>query len=356
MTPDWQTIMANGSKEQVSKEQVSKEQGSNKYIVSPKMVLLTGIGLLAFAVLTISTLLWRASSQPQGRYTNVNTSQYARTITTAAADLAGTASTSANTDSGNYQIPIDQAISIVAQQGITSTSDQLASTGDATSNLLAEAAPWSLKDATAVAVTAANASEQVAAAPQTAPAATMPAVPTGDTEMAVAEAAPQAPQAMPDAAAEAAAEATPVAAAPAGPSNADIMASLPSGETVFNNNCASCHQANGQGITGAFPSLVGHAPTLYNADREYLPNLLLYGLQGQINAAGVGYNGIMPAWAQLSDEDLAAVLNYITTSWGNESDLNNFMAYQPEDVASKRSNGYSAIQIHDELRANLNLQ
>jgi mono/diheme cytochrome c family protein len=147
------------------------------------------------------------------------------------------------------------------------------------------------------------------------------------------------------------------AAAPAsGPSNAEIMASLPGGENIFNANCASCHQANGQGVTGAFPALAGHVPSLYNADRDYLPNLLLYGLQGQINVAGVGYNGVMPAWAQLSDEDLAAVLNYISTAWGNESDLQNFQAYQPDDVASKRSNGYSAIQIHDELRANLNLQ
>ncbi|MEM7738027.1 MAG: cytochrome c [Deinococcota bacterium] len=328
-----------------SSDQNSTKKSAN-YLVTSNMVSLTGIGLLAFAVLTISALLWRASSQPQGRYTNVNTSQYARTISNAAADLGGTASTSANTDPGNYRIPIDQAINIVAQQGITATSDQLASSGDATSNLLAEAAPWSLKDATAVSVTAGGGDAQVAAAPQAAPAqaapatSSMPAAPA-DTSANVAEAAPAA---------------EPVAAAPAGPSNAEIMASLPSGETVFNNNCASCHQANGQGITGAFPSLVGHAPTLYNADREYLPNLLLYGLQGQINAAGVGYNGIMPAWAQLSDEDLAAVLNYITTNWGNESSLNNFAAYQPEDVASKRSNGYSAIQIHDELRANFNLQ
>ncbi|MEM6427945.1 MAG: cytochrome c [Deinococcota bacterium] len=336
--------MANSSK------QHSTEKSRN-YLVTSQMVLLTGIGLLVLAVLTISTLLWRASSQSQGRYTNVNTSQYARTIRSAAADLEGSAATSSNTDPGNYQIPIDQAINIVAQQGITATSDQLASTGDATSNLLAEAAPWSLKDATAVAVTAGTgSSEQIAAAPQaapaqTAPAASMPTAPA-DTSADMATAEP----------AEAPVAAAPVTAAPAGPSNAEIMASLPSGETVFNNNCASCHQANGQGITGAFPSLVGHAPTLYNADRDYLPNVLLYGLQGQINAAGVGYNGIMPAWAQLSDEDLAAVLNYITTSWGNESSLNNFAAYQPEDVASKRSNGYSAIQMHDELRANLNLQ
>jgi mono/diheme cytochrome c family protein len=305
------------------------------YLVTKQMVTLAGIGSLVLGTLILAVLLWRASSQPQGRYTNVNTSQYQRTVTGAAQDLANTAADSPNTDSGRYQIPIDQAINIVANQGIAATSQQLASGGSATSNLIAESAPWSLRAATAVAVTPgktpATTASQMAAAPEPAtPAADAPA--SGDG-------------------------ADMQAAAPAsGPSNAEIMASLPGGENIFNANCASCHQANGQGVTGAFPALAGHVPSLYNADRDYLPNLLLYGLQGQINVAGVGYNGVMPAWAQLSDEDLAAVLNYISTAWGNESDLQNFQAYQPDDVASKRSNGYSAIQIHDELRANLNLQ
>lgn len=301
------------------------------YLVSKQMVTLAGIGSLILGVLIIAILLWRASSQPQGRYTNVNTSQYQRTVADAAADLANTAATSPNTDSGRYQIPIDQAISIVANQGMAATSQQLASGGAATSNLIADSAPWSLRSESAVAVTPGTSASQMAAAP---PSAATP----------------------PQEQADAPAEGDMQAAAPAGPSNADIIASLPNGENIYNANCASCHQANGQGITGAFPALAGHVPNLYNADRNYLPNLLLYGLQGQVNVAGVGYNGVMPAWAQLSDDNLAAVLNYISTAWGNESSLQNFQAYQPQDVASERGNGYSAIQIHDQLRANLNLQ
>ena len=307
-------------------------QANNKnYLVTKQMVTLAGIGSLVLGGLVLATLLWRASSQPQGRYTNVNTSQYQRTVTGAAEDLANTAASSPNTDDGRYQIPIDQAINIVANQGIASTSQQLASGGSATSNLMAESAPWSLRADSAVAVTPGTTASQMAAVPAETPTEAPTEAPaTSDTSMAAAPA--------------------------AGPTNAEIMASLPGGEGIFNANCASCHQANGQGVTGAFPALVGHVPNLYNADRDYLPNLLLYGLQGSINAAGVSYNGVMPAWAQLSDEDLAAVLNYISTAWGNESDLQSFQAYQPDDVASKRSNGYSAIQIHDELRANLNLQ
>lgn len=323
---------------------------NKNYLVSSRMVLLAGVGSLILGGLIIATLLWRASSQPQGRYTNVNTSQYQRTVTGAAEDLMNTASSSPNTDSGRYQIPIDQAVNIVANQGIAATSQQLASGGSATSNLMAESAPWSLRGETAVAVTPGTAASQMAEA-----------APTATTS--TAEAPTEAPASGDDMSGDMSGDmggdmgGGVQAAAPAsGPSNAEIMASLPGGEGIFNANCASCHQSNGQGITGAFPPLAGHVPGLYNADRDYLPNLLLYGLQGQINVAGVGYNGVMPAWAQLSDEDLAAVLNYITTAWGNESDVQNFQAYQPEDVASKRSNSYSAIQIHDELRANLNLQ
>ena len=321
---------------------------NKNYLVTKQMVTLAGIGSLVLGALILAVLLWRASSQPQGRYTNVNTSQYQRTVTGAAQDLANTAADSPNTDGGRYQIPINQAIDIVANQGIASTSQQLASGGSATSNLMAESAPWSLQAATAVAVTPGTTASQMATAPE----------PTTDAPTTDAPAANAPTTDAPAADAPASSDGADMqAAAPAsGPSNAEIMASLPGGENIFNANCASCHQANGQGVTGAFPALAGHVPSLYNADRDYLPNLLLYGLQGQVNVAGVGYNGVMPAWAQLSDEDLAAVLNYISTAWGNESDLQNFQAYQPDDVASKRSNGYSAIQIHDELRANLNLQ
>ena len=132
------------------------------------------------------------------------------------------------------------------------------------------------------------------------------------------------------------------------------MIDTAAGEAVYTANCASCHQATGEGVPGAFPPLVGHVPALYNASREYLVNLQLYGLQGEIEIDGQTYNGVMPAWAQLSDEDIANVLNYVSTAWGNEAQLENFQPYTPEDVAPLRDAGLTAQDVYA-LRQELNL-
>lgn len=84
--------------------------------------------------------------------------------------------------------------------------------------------------------------------------------------------------------------------------------------------CQGCHQANGAGIPGAFPPLAKHTPDILAAKggRTYLIQVLLYGLQGEINVKGQKYNGMMPGWSQLSDAEIAAVLNHISTQWGDQ--------------------------------------
>jgi cytochrome c oxidase subunit II len=125
------------------------------------------------------------------------------------------------------------------------------------------------------------------------------------------------------------------------------------GEAVYQANCASCHQANGQGLAGAFPPLEGHAASLFNADggREYLINLLLYGLQGQITADGGSYNGVMPAWGQLSDQQLADTLNYILSAWGNDARVSAEPDYQASDFAEKRGQDLSSNDIYRQRQA-----
>lgn len=120
------------------------------------------------------------------------------------------------------------------------------------------------------------------------------------------------------------------------------------GEAVYSSNCMSCHQGNGQGIANAFPPLVDHTPALYNADRDYLVDVLLYGLQGQIMVEDQSYQGVMPAWQQLSDDEIAAVLNYSLTSWENDADLSDdFMPYTAEQVAERRDQGLSAQDMYE---------
>lgn len=89
-----------------------------------------------------------------------------------------------------------------------------------------------------------------------------------------------------------------------------------SGDKVFAANCASCHQGTGQGLPGMFPPLAGSEFT--NGAAKTHIDIVLKGKSGPLTVLGKTYNGAMPSFAgQLSDEELAAVITYERTSWGN---------------------------------------
>jgi mono/diheme cytochrome c family protein/heme/copper-type cytochrome/quinol oxidase subunit 4 len=175
----------------------------------------------------------------------------------------------------------------------------------------------------------------------------------------VASAAPMAVAPAPSTASEGAAapsEPTPPAPAPAA-QRATGGWDEALGQQVYAANCASCHQATGAGIPGAFPPLAGHAPELVSVDggRTFLVDALLYGLQGQISVAGVSYNGVMPAWAFLSDEQIAAVANYTLFSWDNDAALpDGFAPITADEVAAERGKGWTGADVLD-LRTDLDL-
>jgi mono/diheme cytochrome c family protein len=127
--------------------------------------------------------------------------------------------------------------------------------------------------------------------------------------------------------------------------------SAKAGEKVYQTSCMACHQGNGQGVPGAFPPLVEHSVTILTKEggREYLPKLILYGLMGQVKIKGQTYNGVMTPWSQLSDEQLADVLNYVLTSWGNADLLpGDFEPYTSEEVAAQRDLGLTSAQMLEE--------
>jgi cytochrome c oxidase cbb3-type subunit 2 len=88
------------------------------------------------------------------------------------------------------------------------------------------------------------------------------------------------------------------------------------GLALFTANCAACHQANGEGVPGAFPPLKGNGAV--NRD-DVVPHIriVLYGLHGA-TVGGVAYASPMPGFAAtLSDADIVGIINYERGAWGN---------------------------------------
>ncbi len=86
-----------------------------------------------------------------------------------------------------------------------------------------------------------------------------------------------------------------------------------SGAAVYNRTCVTCHQGNGAGIPGAYPPL---AKSDFLADKEKTITQVIKGFQGELVVNGVKYNNVMPP-QPLNDEEVAAVLTYVNSSFGN---------------------------------------
>lgn len=103
------------------------------------------------------------------------------------------------------------------------------------------------------------------------------------------------------------------------------------GAQLFAQNCAVCHQANGEGIAGVFPPLKGNAVVLA-ADPTQQIHVILEGLHGA-NVGGTVYPGQMPSFKSvLSDSQIANIIDHERTSWGNNSQL-----AAPAEVAAERA-------------------
>lgn len=92
------------------------------------------------------------------------------------------------------------------------------------------------------------------------------------------------------------------------------------GESVYVARCAVCHQANGEGVTGAFPAIKGSAIALGDINQHI--DIIVNGRSGTA----------MQAFAkQLTEQEIAAVITYQRNAWGNDtgdviqaSDINQF--------------------------------
>ena len=93
------------------------------------------------------------------------------------------------------------------------------------------------------------------------------------------------------------------------------------GEKVYAANCTACHQPTGQGIPGAFPTLIGSP--IVTGDKAGHIDMVLKGKPG---------TAMQAFGPQLSDLDLAAVVTYERNSWTNATGD----VIQPAEVAARR--------------------
>jgi len=107
-----------------------------------------------------------------------------------------------------------------------------------------------------------------------------------------------------------------------------------SGASLYQKNCLACHQAQGQGIPGAFPALANSS--FVAGDRTELLATILKGRGG------------MPAFAgSMNDEQIAAVATYLRDEWNGKAG-----AVQAAQVAAVRKGGNAQQFSQSQARPN----
>lgn len=95
-----------------------------------------------------------------------------------------------------------------------------------------------------------------------------------------------------------------------------------SGKELFVANCSACHGEGGLGVEGAIPPLAKSdflKKLSSQKNRTELIHIPLNGKKGKIVVNGKPFDGEMPAFTEITDAELAEVLSYVTSSWGNKA-------------------------------------
>ena len=125
------------------------------------------------------------------------------------------------------------------------------------------------------------------------------------------------------------------------------------GHGVFISNCAVCHQPDGKGAPSVYPPLadtVGRYVAI-KGGRTYLIDVVSFGMGGKIESGGDSFEGDMPPWPQLSDQDVADVLTYVLTGLNAKMLPADFKPIMPEEVKTERARTLTAAATHAERDA-----
>lgn len=88
------------------------------------------------------------------------------------------------------------------------------------------------------------------------------------------------------------------------------------GQILYENYCANCHMSDGSGLESLIPPLAG--ADFLSRQRGQLPCIIRYGMKGEITVNGKTYNQEMTGIPELTDFEIANIINYIARSWNNQ--------------------------------------
>ncbi len=92
----------------------------------------------------------------------------------------------------------------------------------------------------------------------------------------------------------------------------------PAGEGLYKDHCAHCHAVDGQGVLHAYPALAGSS-VVNMVPPVNLVQIVLHGGFPPATSANPRPFGMPPFALSLSDHDIAAVLSYVRSAWGNRA-------------------------------------
>lgn len=118
-----------------------------------------------------------------------------------------------------------------------------------------------------------------------------------------------------------------------------------SGSSLYGTNCGICHHG-GDGMPGAVPPLVNRIDHIASTPegRRYLADVLMNGVSGPIKAHGAAYSAEMPPFRYLKDEEVAAILTWLS----QRGNLKPAPTISAADIATARADRKSAGKVADE--------